>query len=155
LKAWRDNTWEKGGPSSIILMVIAAKTFDDNLNITSRPFTTDCQALLAAVRMLPNLLSGEIVNPTNEKEVMFPRGQSEEEQQEILKKSIVFKEKIEQSLCNAQSNEEVVGLLQLIFGSRMPYKVEWVEKFSVAEAIRKLPAQQQKPPQTPKSHRSA
>lgn len=155
LKAWRDHTWQKGGPSSITLMVAAAQTFDQHLNSAACGFDTDCQGLLAVARALPRQFAGRICNPEDAEEVMFPRGQSEEDLEQIRSQIQILQQKVESALCYAPSSEEVVSRLRNVFGGRLPSKPDWVEVVPIASAVRKVPARRQKRPEPPKSHRSA
>jgi len=53
LKAWRDHNWETGGPSSVLLMIIASQSFKP---IRGR----DDLALESAAQVLAQKLSGEV-----------------------------------------------------------------------------------------------
>jgi len=64
LKAWRDYQWSSGGPSSIVLMVCAAQTFDrSNVEFEGR----DDLALNHVLKSLPDQLRGSVteamINP--------------------------------------------------------------------------------------------
>jgi len=160
LKAWRDHAWDKGGPSSICLMVAAAETFNNELHrlapVDGEVFKTDCQALLAVARALPNQLAGQIENPAEPGEVMFPRGQSDEEMAEIKEKAMLLKTHVEAALCHTYTNQQVVDHLITAFGPRIPNEPDWITPMSVADAVRKQPAQpQNKEPKPPRSQKSA
>ncbi|WP_315983001.1 CBASS cGAMP synthase [Aliamphritea spongicola] len=155
LKAWRDFTWKKGGPSSITLMVAATETFDRFFNLNGKGFDTDCQAFLAVVRAMPNQFDGEIYNPEDSEEKMFPRGQSSEELQIIRSQIRLLKQQTEDALCNSTTTEMVVDSLRSVFGMRIPNRPDWVEVVTVSESVRNIPAQRQERPQPSKSHRSA
>lgn len=155
LKGWRDLTWIKGGPSSITLMVAAAETFDNNLNTQRTPFQSDCEALLAVARELPDQFAKNICNPEEPEEVMFPRNLKDEEIVEIRNKVRLFKGNVEISLCHSQTSHEVVAQLQAIFGQRIPSRPDLVKLMPVAAAVRKIPAQKQDKPKPSKTNRSA
>ncbi len=157
LKAWRDHIWEKGGPSSITLMVVAAQTFDQHLNDTGKGFQTDCQALLAIAQAMPRQFSSEIINPAEEQdeEVMFPRGNSNEELKEIRAKIQAFKDEVQLALCETENSDTCVKQLRETFGLRIPYRPEWVESIQIGAAIRSLPAKKQEYPKPPKTLKSA
>ena len=155
LKGWRDLTWIKGGPSSITLMVAAAETFDNHLNTQRSPFQSDCEALLAVARGLPDQFAQNICNPEDPAEVMFPRGLENEEIADIQNKVRLFKGSIEISLCHSQTALEVVTQLQTIFGSRIPSRADLVELVPIATAVRKVHAQKQEKPNPSKTNRSA
>ena len=69
LKAWRDFTWPKAGPSSIALMICVWETFRDS----TKEFYTDSEALLAVSRDLPKRLQAGVKNPVAPDETIFPR----------------------------------------------------------------------------------
>lgn len=151
VKAWRDFTWEAGGPSSITLMVAAAETFDQHLNESLDHFSTDCQALLAVARAMPAQFAEQIRNPVDTSEVMFPRGTSDNELRDIREKIDAFKQDVEIALCQALTSESSLVQLRKIFGSRIPNRPEWVEIFQIAAAVRSLPVKQHKLPDPPKT----
>lgn len=155
LKGWRDFTWIKGGPSSITLMVAAAEIFDNHLNTQRTPFQSDCEALLAVARGLPDQFSQNICNPEDPTEVMFPRKLKDEEIADISNKIRFFKGNIEVGLCHSQTALEVVTQLQAIFGQRIPSRPDLVDLIPVAAAVRKVPAQKQEKPKPSKTNRSA
>ncbi len=156
LKAWRDFTWDAGGPSSITLMVAATETFDQHLNESFDHFSTDCQALLAVARAMPAQFAEQIKNPAADtEEVMFPRGNSDNELRDIREKIDAFKQDVEMALCRALTSESSLTQLRGIFGSRIPNRPEWIEIFQIAAAVRSLPAKQQNLPDPPKTMRSA
>lgn len=160
LKAWRDHAWKDGGPSSICLMVAAAETFDKEF-FSNRPsggkiFEYDCQALLAVVRALPAQLSEDVKNPAEDGEIIFPRGQSTEERSYIVSQAIELRNLIENALCNATTESEVVRLFREALGMRFPNAPERVVEFTKADEIRQIaPVTNRTKPETPKKQRSA
>lgn len=157
LKAWRDFTWKSGGPSSICLMVAVSETFNAHFNHTgSYTFNSDCEALLTVARTLPDQLAGQIENPVEQTEVMFPRGQSQGELEDIREKAQQLRIQVESALCHANSEEEVIYYLSLAFGDRIPQRPELVERIKIAQSVRQQPAQPQRTiPTPPQSQRSA
>lgn len=160
LKAWRDHTWDDGGPSSICLMVAAAETFSNqtfaNPTQDGKTFTHDCQALLAVARALPDQLSGEIKNPVEDGEVMFPRGQTEAEVADILLQARILKNSVENALCNAKTKQDVVAHLRSVLGTRFPDNPDAVDTFVRADEIKAIPAiTNPTAPATPSKQRSA
>tara|TARA_Y100001934_G_scaffold283542_1_gene404191 strand:- start:5068 stop:6327 length:1260 start_codon:yes stop_codon:yes gene_type:complete len=160
LKAWRDHTWDNGGPSSICLMVAAAETFSNQIfnhpTEDGKTFVHDCQALLAVARALPTQLSGEIKNPAEDGEVMFPRGQTKEELDEIVRQANRFKASIEYALCYAKTKEEVVAYFQSVLGPRFPNNPDAVDTFVKADEIKAIPPiTNSSAPATPANQRSA
>lgn len=155
LKAWRDFTWQKGGPSSIVLMVAAAETFDSQFNYTGKGFETDCQALLEVVRELPKQFSGTIYNPTDDSLVLFPEGMSPDDLEDIKQKSAELCQNLEHALCSANHPTKVVETLTKSFGDRIPKRPDWVITLPIAGAVRSTPAQPQEAVKIPKSMTSA
>jgi hypothetical protein len=139
MKAWRDNTWDKGGPSSITLMVAVAKVFDDNLMVNKKEFSTDCEAILAIAKELPGIFNSQIKNPIAEDEIMFPRGINQSEVEAIRQQVREFSDSIVNALCNSQAEQQVVDEFMTIFGSRLPNKPEWVERYTVGDVVRSSP----------------
>jgi len=139
MKAWRDEQWKKGGPSSITLMVAVAKVFDDNLMNNKKEFGSDCEALLAVAEELPRIFSTEIRNPIADDEVMFPRGIDQIEVQQIREKVTVFSRTIITALCVSRNENEVVESLVSAFGMRLPKRPDWVERYTVGDLVRSAP----------------
>lgn len=140
MKAWRDNTWNKGGgPSSITLMVAVAKVFDDNLMVNKKEFSTDCEAILAIAKELPVIFNSEIKNPIADDEIMFPRGINLSEVNAIRKKVKEFSDSVINALCISQTEQQVVDEFMAIFGNRLPNKPEWVERYTIVEVVRNAP----------------
>jgi hypothetical protein len=139
MKAWRDNTWDKGGPSSITLMVAVAKVFDDNLMVNKKEFSTDCEAILAIANELPVIFNSQIKNPIADDEIMFPRGINQNEVNAIRQKVREFSDSVINALCISQTEQQVVDEFMTIFGSRLPNKPEWVERYTVGDVVRNAP----------------
>ncbi|WP_028305096.1 CBASS cGAMP synthase [Oceanospirillum maris] len=156
LKAWRDHTWPNGGgPSSICLMVAVAETFNSRLNQNLPDFASDCQALLDVAKNLPFQFADQIMNPAEEGEIMFPRNHSEKDLQEIRAEIVKFAGNIQQALCGANDEREVINLLIQTFGGRLPNLPQYVKRITVAQTVRQQPIQQQQIPAPPPSQRSA
>ena len=139
MKAWRDNIWDKGGPSSITLMVAVAKVFDDNLMNNKKEFTSDCEAILAIANELPKIFSYQIKNPIADDEIMFPRGINQQEIEDIRQKVAEFSDTVINALCNSQTEQQVVDQLTAVFGNRLPNKAEWVEHYTIGDVVRNAP----------------
>ena len=144
LKAWRDNTWKKGGPSSIVLMVCAVNVFNDNPT-----FNRDCEALLKIAKKLPSLFSGEIFNPavTQDEEEMFQCRHSDAEVRDIIEQSYLLEESLTKGLVTASSTQEVVNQFINSFGERIPNKCHWVSQLTTISPSGK--AKKQAPPLVP------
>lgn len=139
VKAWRDNTWDKGGPSSITLMVAVAKVFDDNLMTNKREFSTDCEAMLAVTKELPLIFNSDIKNPIADDEIMFPRGMNHLEIEDIRQKVQDLSNSVSSALCHSQTEQQVVDEFIALFGNRMPNKAEWVERYTIGDVVRNSP----------------
>ena len=140
LKAWRDFTWEDGGPSSIVLMVVAANAMTNYLNRTGEGFKSDCHALLAVVNYMPRAFNEDIINPAEEteREVMFPSKRNKiEEIQEIQQKIAELQKNLTSALLYAPSEAHAVSILcQDVFGNRFPRKPEWIKTISSERVTR-------------------
>lgn len=152
LKAWRDHTWDKGGPSSIALMVAVCEAFREK----SILYKSDSDALHAVCNSLPRIFSNDIRNPKDPEEVIFPRDMNEETQREIRENILNLNRSINDALEISISKDDVNRKLILIFGDRLPNSPDLIELSSKSEEV-----QSQKtvvPPiinQADKSHKSA
>lgn len=130
-KAWRDATWEKGGPSSIALMICIWHVFNDR----RIPFYSDSEAVYYVCKNLPGLLRSKVYNPvSNHEEIIFPRGISASEHQDIVSLTEVFCDEITKSLSDGVSSLEVVETFIRHWGERLPKRPDWVISASVAAA---------------------
>jgi len=142
LKAWRDYTWENGGPSSLALMICAVEAFPEDDK------GRDDHALLTVVRELPSLLNKEVFNPAaKEKEVVYPRD-------DISSVNVVLAaQALEIALNSALSGslDKTAALAEFKnkFGNRMPNNTEWIESISSASIVRSTPAKNVKPEYIP------
>ncbi|WP_434779301.1 CBASS cGAMP synthase [Neisseria sp. Ec49-e6-T10] len=118
LKAWRDFTFETGGPSSITLMACIVDTF----NTSGRIFQDDSEALMACTENLYKQLENEVKSPVDEEEpILFPRANmSETEKTTIITEAKNLQSLMKNSLLTASSKKEVITNLLDIFGNRMP-----------------------------------
>ncbi|MCX2982708.1 hypothetical protein EYC98_17740 [Halieaceae bacterium IMCC14734] len=128
LKAWRDNTWPSGGPTSIALMICTWEVFRDS----DREFYSDSDALLQVVKALPEKLSVDVRNPVSEKEIIFPRNVSPEQIAEIIRAANQLSTDVVGALQQASSPIQVVDIFRLYWGDRFPRRPDWV---SLAGAI--------------------
>lgn len=154
LKAWRDYTWKKGGPSSIALMAASAQVFDDHMHEINQEFNTDCQALFEVANRLPGIFSQQLLNPVGTSE-LFPNGLDEDQVADIQNGVAKFSLQIQTALCASKDNLEVVANLEQCFGSRIPSRPDWVLLMSVADLVKSTPAEPQTKPKPSESHRSA
>lgn len=121
LKGWRDHqTWEKGDPKSILLMVAAAEAYDTQIH------ARDDLALLGVVSKLPEILSGKLINPTtrdkpeDEQEDLAKRLDEDGIREEVIQRFKNLALKIRQAIEGATSPQESCNILISEFGSRLP-----------------------------------
>ncbi len=126
LKAYKDYQWPIGGPSSILLMVAAEKVFEKRER-------RDDIALLDVVRQIPNLLRGNICNPTDTSESLTKRINPDE----LEKFAVKFEE-----LCNhlsgcinATDKKQACIWLNQQFGYRFPDAPERIQIVTANETI--------------------
>lgn len=111
LKAFRDQQWVSGGPSSTLLMVIAASVFNKRIG-------RDDLALMDVAEQIPRLLKNGVINPTQTSERLTDQLNSAEIQDAVIKFQVLQK-----SLSNSLSqNDKAVACntLRNLFGSRLP-----------------------------------
>lgn len=153
LKAWRDHTWEKGGPSSIVLMICAAKIFDEQ----AEPFTSDSAALLAVSERLPDLLNGlvKIHNPSDHEEVVFPRDKDLPFIADISAHAQLLRSNIAEAFRGSLTESGVISKLTAAFGTRIPNDPRLVDAIAIADLVRNTPAKKTEQRDPPGSMRSA
>jgi hypothetical protein len=122
LKAWRDYTWKRKGPSSIALMICAVNAYpkDDK--------GRDDVALMAIVDTLPSQLL-KVINPAlgddDPEEVVYEAHAHPEHK--AVTKAIRFKELLQSAMKNtAQSKRDIIVDKRRIFGERLPDRPEWI-----------------------------
>ena len=136
LKAWRDFEWSEGGPSSIMLMVAAVKALDQFAKIPD----SECEALLVVTQALPTIFAGDINNPTDENENMFPsRCKDEGDVEDIRTRINVLSHRYEQAVCSTPTKQSAVNALIALLGQRLPNREDWVQEKATPAAIRKKP----------------
>ena len=155
LKAWRDYTWRKGGPSSIALMAAVVQVYDCYLQEHGESPTRDCQGLLAVAKKLPTIFRAGILNPIAPESALYPNGHSPEDMDDIQLSVERFAVDVDAALCHSHNPDAVVLKLQQILGNRVPSRPDWVEYLSVTEAVRSIPPKPQSKPSPSRSHRSA
>jgi hypothetical protein len=141
LKAWRDYSWDKGGPSSITLMACVCLTFDETSG-----FENDCEALFNVAEKLPNLLSTNIQNPASPEETLYPRGINQLEIDAIVNKATIFRDTLRGALFHAGSKQEVVNNFISLFGNRIPNNYNYVASLSSVSKVLDTPARKQPAP---------
>lgn len=142
LKAWRDFTWETGGPTSITLMACAASVFDE-----SNGFNRDCEALFAVAEKLPELFAGEVKNPAEPEETLYPRELTQEVIADIVNKAKTFRDTLTKALIHAENSQEVVNLFINSLGKRIPNNSSYVAPISTVSTALNTPARKQPAPE--------
>jgi hypothetical protein len=142
LKAWRDYTWESGGPSSLTLMVCAAEAYpDDDLG-------REDHVLLTIAKALVQRLGGEVCNPAvKDREVLYPRDNINTA--EVVMAAQALADTIGTSISGANSKGQVIQKLTGRFGNRMPCNAEWIEVITGPGLVRATPAVAIKPEPIP------
>jgi hypothetical protein len=142
LKAWRDFTWESGGPSSITLMACAVDAYPDDDK------DRDDYALYQVVSRLADKLAGEIENPAEDKrrEVLYPRpGMNQEE---IAERARELAQEVQHAVCSCDTSTGVIQCYKRGFGTRMPDNDAWVlpaQAAAAADTVRRTPAREVRP----------
>ena len=142
LKAWRDFTWEKGGPSSLTLMVCAAEAYPEDDR------GRDDYALLTITNDLACLLGREVLNPAaQDKEVLYPRGDINPGEVVIAAQALAGT--LDSAISGASDKSQVIQKLTGRFGNRMPSNEDWIEILNSAAIVRATPALAMKPEPIP------
>lgn len=146
LKAWRDNKFLNGGPSSITLMACAVETFQQNSK-RGHLFRDDSEALLACATCLFSQLENGVESPVDESEPnLFPRdGVSQEERQRILEIARDLGAGMKSAFLDAHSAIEANTKLLSLFGTRFPFTPEAIEITAAAAVLRAKPKPQPQP----------
>lgn len=144
LKAWRDHHWDKGGPSSILLMVCAS------IAIKANP-SRDDRTLLSVAEQLATLLSGSVCNrdvdPTAELNDLSPTERVNAAQMaRTLASNLHFA--IEETSNRTLAVQKIVS----VFGTRIPNQPSWVTDVAPADTVRATPAAVVGAPMVKRSH---
>lgn len=140
LKAWRDNIWPCGGPSSIALMICicAPNSFEGS---ESR----DDLALYKVLKALPNQLLAKIeCHPVGGDEDFNKLDLSG--RQEAYQRAIEFRDALGSLIAaNTVSAADLMRLTDHL-GDRFPVRAEWAEANAVAAIVTSTPARQTERP---------
>jgi hypothetical protein len=120
VKAWRDYTWQKGGPCSIGLMAAIYQVYCSTI-VKKR---LD-EGLLQIAKALPGILAKNIIHPVLPNLTLSTP--SEDEALEWGNEAIIFSNKLESALCHSFSREECVDKFIECFGDRIPSNPDAVE----------------------------
>lgn len=132
LKAFRDWQWEKGGPSSILLMAAAVPLF-------TKMDRRDDLALLEVLKGLPAALRNGVVNPVSAEESLSDRLPSDELEQ-AAKKFEMFENYLNGAV-NASDETTACNWMISMFGPRFPNRPNRIKQVTVAATIAAFPAQ--------------
>lgn len=111
LKAWRDNSWTNGGPSSLLLMAAAAEVFQPQER-------RDDTALLNVVIQLPEQLKSGVVNPADREESLTER-LGAKGVDDLIKHLQDFRNYLEGALSSSNPSQ-ACAWMQNQFGIRFP-----------------------------------
>ena len=124
LKAWRDFTWEEGGPASIALMACVIRAVEELGG--DLPAQRDDLALQVVVDRLPELLGEPVWNPVI-KGKRLDEGWSDMERQEFIAYAYQLRDEIDQALNSVPSKTNAVARFRGVFGPRVPNDPDAVE----------------------------
>lgn len=132
LKGWRDQNWKSGGPSSILLMVIAADVF-------TPVHARDDLALMEVAGVLKAKLNANVYAPWGDKSEQLNRldvfGRNNASQQAAALYATLS------AAVNAEweTRSAVVAQLRAALGRHFPLKPEWVVAASAPEVVSAYP----------------
>lgn len=132
LKAFRDWQWQKGGPSSILLMAAAAPLFT---KIDRR----DDLSLLEILKGLPDALRTGVNNPVNADESLSGR-LSNDELEQAAKNFEMFESYLNGAV-NASDEATACNWMISMFGPRFPNRPSRIKQVTIAATIAAVPAQ--------------
>jgi hypothetical protein len=135
LKAWRDQQWEEGGPSSVCLMLVATQQFK---KFPGR----DDLALIGISEHLPSALANDISEDGIDPGHNFNR-MSTAERAGARKRAQVFTDELVKARTNIlQPKSAVITGLRGLWGSRLPNCEQDIEHNSPAQQVRDTPVRQ-------------
>lgn len=132
LKAFRDWQWRNGGPSSILLMAIAAPLF-------TKMDRRDDLALLEVLKGLPAALRKGVSNPVNDDESLSGRLPADE-LEAAAEKFEMFEDYLNGAV-NASDQTTACNWMISMFGPRFPNRPTRIKQVTVAATIAAVPAQ--------------
>ncbi|HZW14452.1 MAG TPA: CBASS cGAMP synthase [Noviherbaspirillum sp.] len=134
LKAWRDHHWQKGGPTSVSIMIAVAQAFEPRHG-------RDDHSLEEAARHLSRAFLGEIREPgIDEGAEDFNRLQDADRKEAAQRFGQLAAQIFQARQSALHEKEAVVAQLRQQFGNRLPMDCERVEPDSGPDAIRNTPA---------------
>jgi hypothetical protein len=136
LKAWRDQAFSRGGPSSVALMTCVVLSFEEMSRTRSLYKLSDADALLECARRLSSQLQKGIPNDAEKEkeEILFPKGDMKEaEKIDIYKAADELYISLQKAV-NVKTTSEVVDQLRHSFGERIPNLPELIITLGSAAA---------------------
>jgi len=118
IKAFRDNQWDKGGPSSILLMAAACPLFEFN-------YKRDDLALLKVVSGLPTALREGVKSPVDSK-VYLTDALGEDGVEEAAEKFETFKKYLIASIEDSAQKEMACVWMRSMLGERFPNRPDLI-----------------------------
>ncbi|WP_055137112.1 CBASS cGAMP synthase [Pseudomonas corrugata] len=118
IKAFRDQQWEKGGPSSILLMAAACPLFEFH-------YKRDDLALLAVVSGLPKALREGVKSPVDSK-VYLTDALGENGIEEAAEKFETFKKHLVASIEDSAQKEMACLWMRTMLGERFPNRPDLI-----------------------------
>ncbi len=139
LKAWRDHTWESGGPSSILLMVCATQTLDrTQADFESRDDLALAHVTEALSRQLGTQVKEIMIDPDEDLNRL-----SDIDRQRSVQEAINFHNSVRDALgADASNREEAIRLIQRHLGQRFPNDLDGIDIDVGPTNIRVIPAEQ-------------
>lgn len=142
LKGWRDQTWQAGGPSSIVLMVCAAQTLDHaQADFAGR----DDLALRHILVALPGQLLHAVKEPMIDPDEDINRLNADERSEASLRATgflTMMNEALGQSFTNRQ---HALTLMRSQLGDRFPNDINGISPDDGPTNIRTVPAEPRAP----------
>lgn len=132
LKAWRDEQWKQGGPSSILLMVCASQAIQSHA-------ARDDKALLGVAKDLTRQLSGGVCNPDVDATAEL-NDLSQEERQVASAKARMLAGGLQFATEQAPDAGTAIARLTTILGSRVPNRPDWVQEVTPSNIVQATPA---------------
>lgn len=131
LKAYRDWSWQTGGPSSILLMAAAAPLF-------VKQDRRDDQALLDVVKQLPAALRKGVNNPVDAKESLTDRLRASNEDEDLVEQAAARFEQLGRNLqatLDAGNASQACIWMRNVFGPRFPDRPDRVRTVAAATGV--------------------
>lgn len=132
LKAFRDKSWSKGGPSSILLMAAAASIFEQRR-------ARDDLALADVVRQLPTVLREGVRSPIDSK-VYLTDSLTPDELEDAAARFEEFSRYLSGAI-SATDKQIACNWVRQMLGNRFPNRADLVVAVTVSEIVQATPAE--------------